>query len=595
MKKIYALFFAAFASATAFAQMPVTFSVDMASQTVNPLGVHIAGNFQDPNYDGTPENPDYLNWTPSAIEMTDEDGDMLYTVTLNLIPGTYEYKFINGDNWNDGNGTEWGESVPNTCSVSMSNGNRFIVVGEEPAESEPVCFGNCTICGESLIRFSVDMSTVDTDNDGVAGEAGEDIFPDGVSVAGNFQNPYNDDANNGDWTPGVLFLTDGDGDMVYEGVFSVGPMSSITYKFINGNSWDFPNENITGDCGSSGNRVSAITGSGSLPVVCWNSCGACVAPSMITFSVNMALTCNDYVTAGVNLMGDPISPGGWGAGSPMSDDDGDGIYTITLPVAPGTYPYKFRVGGGGWEGIPGDRSITVVAGEDQVVPVVCFGSFDDCGTAYPSADVTFEVRLSTDIVLGVDDKVWVFGDFTGFQGGAIEMLDGDGDGVYSTTVVDYCPQTAAFKFAYGPNNTSLTEENADFSSIGGCGIDNGGFTDNRFFQRQDDQDLSFCFTYNTCDGCTIIENVSENELVSDLSVYPVPATDLMNISFNAATAGKVVVSLLNNLGQTVKVMDLGTVSGTRNIQMNVSDLAAGVYALQFSNGSERTVRTIAVK
>jgi hypothetical protein len=48
MKKIYALFFAAFASATAFAQMPVTFSVDMATQTVNPLGVHIAGNFQDP-------------------------------------------------------------------------------------------------------------------------------------------------------------------------------------------------------------------------------------------------------------------------------------------------------------------------------------------------------------------------------------------------------------------------------------------------------------------------------------------------------------------------------------------------------------------
>jgi hypothetical protein len=55
------------------------------------------------------------------------------------------------------------------------------------------------------------------------------------------------------------------------------------------------------------------------------------------------------------------------------------------------------------------------------------------------------------------------------------------------------------------------------------------------------------------------------------------------------------VSLVNNLGQTVKVMDLGTVSGSRNIQMNVSDLADGVYALQFSNGSERTVRTIAVK
>lgn len=592
MKKIYTLLFAAFASATAFAQVPVTFTVDMATQTVNPLGVHIAGNFQDPNYDNVPENPDYANWTPSAIQMTDLGGG-LYSVTLNLVAGTYEYKFVNGNNWNDGNGTEWGESVPNACTVSLNNSNRFIVVGEEPAEAEPVCFSNCTICGESMVRFRVDMSTVDLDGDEVAGEAGEDIYPDGVSVAGNFQNPYSEDPDNGDWTPGLLFLTDPDGDKVYEGVFSVGPMTSITYKFINGPSWDFANENITGDCGASGNRVTEITGSGTLPVVCWNSCGACVAPSMITFSVNMALTCNDYVTEGVNLMGDPISPGGWGAGSPMSDDDGDGIYTITLPVAPGTYPYKFRVGGGGWEGIPGDRQITVVAGEDQVVPTVCFGAFEDCGTAYPSADVTFEVRLSNDIVLGAEDKVWVFGDFTGFQGGAIEMLDGDGDGVYSTTVVDFCPQTAAFKFAYGPNNTSLTDETADFSAIGGCGIDNGGFSDNRFFQRQNDQDLSFCFTFNTCDNCLV--SVEETEVVSNLSVYPVPATDLMNISFNAATAGKVVVSLVNNLGQTVKVMDLGTVSGSRNIQMNVSDLAAGVYALQFSNGSERTVRTIAVK
>ena len=75
MKKIYTLFFAALAGLSLSAQQNVTFNVDMTNETVNPTGVHIAGNFQDVNYDGILENADLVNWNPSAYELTDADMD----------------------------------------------------------------------------------------------------------------------------------------------------------------------------------------------------------------------------------------------------------------------------------------------------------------------------------------------------------------------------------------------------------------------------------------------------------------------------------------------------------------------------------------
>ena len=50
-------------------QIPVTFNVDMTGQTINANGVHLAGNFNDPNYDGTAENSAYTNWNPAGIAL----------------------------------------------------------------------------------------------------------------------------------------------------------------------------------------------------------------------------------------------------------------------------------------------------------------------------------------------------------------------------------------------------------------------------------------------------------------------------------------------------------------------------------------------
>ena len=57
----------------------VTFRVNMSQQTIPPVGVHIAGNFQ--------------GWDPGATLMTDA-GDNIYTFTQSFDAGSsLEYKY----------------------------------------------------------------------------------------------------------------------------------------------------------------------------------------------------------------------------------------------------------------------------------------------------------------------------------------------------------------------------------------------------------------------------------------------------------------------------------------------------------------------
>jgi hypothetical protein len=107
---------------------PVTFRVNMQNETVSPNGVHIAGGFFSSGY---------VDWNPGAIALSDNNNDGIYEVTLNCVPGTIEYKFVNGNTWGND------ESMPSTCS---GNTNRSITVGTAPATTTAFCFGYCSDC-----------------------------------------------------------------------------------------------------------------------------------------------------------------------------------------------------------------------------------------------------------------------------------------------------------------------------------------------------------------------------------------------------------------------------------------------------------------
>jgi len=578
MKKIYLSLLSLMVAAGAMAQTAVTFNVNML-----PVGMsdslHVVGNFADPNYDNVIDNADYQNWTPNAASglMTDDDMDLVYTTTLMLQPGRYEFKFVNGNDW------PFSENVPSTCTVEVNgNSNRQIMVGTE-ATSYSVCYGECADCGQNAIRMRVDMSTVDLDADGIFAEPGEDISPLGVHVNGSFVN----------WTTFVP-LQDWDGNNIWETTIATATADPIQYKFINGNDWNTPEliENVGAPCGDGQNRLLTITDLNTvLPVFCWNSCDACTQPVAITFSVDMNASCLD-TSPGVNLMGTATD---WSNGSPMSDDDGDGIWTITLNLSAGAYEYKFRVGAGGWEGI-GNRQLTVVADTPEVLPSVCYNSAEPCGAVVAPGDVTFEVRPGA-IQMVAGQVMWVMGDFTqpNWQDGALQMTDTDGDGTWSVTVPQVCISSLFYKFRVGtPAGADFTEETADFTEIGGCGVNNGTFTDNRQLVRADGNPVSVCWTFDTCEACAPV-SVNESAAAANVRVFPVPADDQLNVQFEATVAQRMNVRMVNSLGQVVVEENLGVVFGQKTVTMNTAALASGIYALTINSGAQTQVFNVMVK
>ena len=577
MKKIYLSFLSLMVMTGLSAQTAVTFNVSML-----PIGasdsLHVVGNFQDPNYDNTPENPDYQNWTPNAASglMTDIDMDFVYTATLMLQPGRYEFKFVNGNDWPSA------ESVPQACTVEVNgNDNRQIMVGAD-AVTYNVCYGECADCGQYSVRLRVDMSTVDLDADGIGGEPNDDIHPDGVHVNGSYAT----------WTT-FSPLQDWDGNKVWEGLMVLNSAEPLQYKYINGPSWDFPNESINGACGDgAGNRALTIADiSTVLPVYCWNSCDPCSQPVAITFSVDMNASCAD-VSNGVNLMGTVTD---WVNGTPMSDDDMDGIWTVTLNLSAGSYEYKFRIGAGGWEGI-GNRQLVVVADSPQDLPAVCFNSAEPCGAVVPPADVTFQARPGA-VQMAAGQVMWVMGDFTqpNWQDGALQMSDSDGDGTWTVTVPQVCIGSMFYKYRVGtPGGSDFTEETADFSALGGCGVDNGTFSDNRLMVRTDGNPVTVCWTFDTCEACSV--GVEENnQVASNIRVYPVPAEEQLNVQFAVNGSERMTLRLTNALGQVVVVENLGVVSGQKLISLNTSDLAGGMYALTLTNGAQTQVVNVVIK
>lgn len=178
----------------------VTFQVNMVGLAVSTDGMIMAGSFGSSGYP---------NWNGSAdgIKMEDPDGDGIWTKTLTLKNGTYNYKFLNGVNG-------W-ENVPCACSVA---GNREFVVppSAAPVTVPPVFIKDCdnTFNGNiaAAVTFRVDMSS-------------ESLGPGGLFLAGSLQAQP--------WTKNVDKLSDANGDDIYEITLDVAP-GEHEYKFYNG-------------------------------------------------------------------------------------------------------------------------------------------------------------------------------------------------------------------------------------------------------------------------------------------------------------------------------------------------------------------------
>jgi len=553
MKKIYLMAFACIFGLSSIAQVDVTFQVDMNGETVSPNGLHVAGNWQDDA--GLPGE-----WDPSTAEMTDGDGDGIYEYTATVPPGQYEYKFINDNDWGPGE-----ESIPVVCQKGGGNSNRVFSVSAWHADNggytlPAITWSGSAPVGQVAVRLMIDM-------------ANQEVGELGVHVAGNFSDP--------EWTPQLSKAFD-EANNKYAFVATVDPNADYEYKFLNGDFWG-TEEGVPDGCATNSNRgVSVAESEVITDAYCFGTCDLCAPQTEVTFQVDMS-------QEGPNPEGVSVAGAfqGWAPGeTQMSDDDGDDIYEVTLMVDQGTYEFKY-VNGNDWgleESVPpacnqnGNRFVEV--GSDPVTYLACFNQCsEECILDPDPANITFRVDMNEETVS--EDGVFLIGGFTdpAWQGGAEEMSDDDGDGIYELTLQVDGPADIQFKFTNGDPNVPENEESGDFAA-GGCGVDNGIGGFNRTHTRSGEDEILPAFAFNSC------QPLSTTELeLGQTALFPNPSTGLTYLDVENPNGFTLRMNIVDITGKLVRE---NVILNQKRNEINTSNLKAGMYFLNVVNQSNET-------
>jgi hypothetical protein len=243
MKNV-SIFFIILLISTAAIAKKVKFAVDLSGLTANPLGVHVAGDFQVLAGFGTDD------WISNTTPLTREGTSNIYSIIVDIPAfAKYEFKFINGDQWYDS------EFVPLQSRVENPiNDNRWIFVdstANDTTDTGAVLFGGNAPSGKFLLRFSADLQN-------------ETISSAAVHVAGNFTSTA--------WMPTMNRMYNHN-NKVFELIAYVDTIT-YQYKFYNGNTAN-SSENVPAACANNGNREITVHNDTVIDVVCFSQCIAC--------------------------------------------------------------------------------------------------------------------------------------------------------------------------------------------------------------------------------------------------------------------------------------------------------------------------------
>ncbi len=448
------------------AQSNVTFQVDMNNVTATFTNVYVSGTLN--------------GWSGNSNQLTDPDGDGVYTGVVSLNPGTYEYKF-SYDNWT---GQENLDPIDDAACTMTTSGftNRIITIGTADTTLPEVCWESCLSCNAvtpcsklffseyaegssnhkyieiynptgsaiSLSGYTVYMS--------VNGGTATNSFTTNATLASG--DVYVISTNQADPTiqaaadtvlgyPSIvhfngddaLILVSGTDTIDVIGVPGVDPGSSWTVG-----TGSTANYTLVRKHGITHGSTDWTTGANEWDVYAQNtwsyagghSSSCIVTPVNVTFQVDMSTVSssftNVYVSGTVN---------GWsGNSNQLTDPDGDNIYTGTLSLMPGSYEFKYTYDN--WTGQESldptgyDSTCTVTTGTytnrvitvgttDTTLAPVCWNVCAQC-----FQDVTIQVDMNnvTSLPSGIYADV-LHNNLAGYS--PKWLTDSDGDGVYDVT------------------------------------------------------------------------------------------------------------------------------------------------------------------
>ena len=92
------------------------------------------------------------------------------------------------------------------------------------------------------------------------------------------------------------------------------------------------------------------------------------------------------------------------------------------------------------------------------------------------------------------------------------------------------------------------------------------------------------------DFCNSVANIED---LSSFSMFPNPATDVLNMNLTFTTPQDAVISIMNIDGTVVKEITPGVISNFTT-SVNISDLPAGVYMARVSSGNRATTKNFVI-
>jgi hypothetical protein len=224
----------------------VTFQVDM-----NEMMSNIDSVFTTPEVNGT-----FNGWCGNCNAMTDANGDGIWSTTITLMEGDYDYKFSH-DAW----GGQEPLSPGSLCTMTSSGYTNRVLSLTQDVVLPPVCYGSCAACGVSTgpfdVIFSVDMSNVDSA----------------------FTTPEVNGTFNG-WCGNCAAMSDPEGDNVWTITI---PLETGIYDFkYSYDNWAgqealTSGSSCTTTTGNNINRTINVSGPMDMGIVCWERCEACNA------------------------------------------------------------------------------------------------------------------------------------------------------------------------------------------------------------------------------------------------------------------------------------------------------------------------------
>lgn len=314
---------------------------------------------------------------------------------------------------------------------------------------------------------------------------------------------------------------------------------------------------------------------------CWSSCYACGESVNITFNLgfpnNVTAADSVYLAGGGNFE----EPGGRFL---MNDDDGDGIYTLTIQRGRGFSSF-YTFGNGVCpdfsckEDISGqdcadpdnfnDRFLEAM--EDMVIST-CFGecTVDTECTFVEITTVTLRVDMSNETI--DPEGVFIAGTLNGWVPEPI--MDVDGSGIYEA-VFNLPNGVTEYKFLNGPNGWEL------FNDGDPCTVSfddgNGNLFVNRFIDIDGSQDSiveEYCF--NSCAACTVSnDNLSVDNTL--FQVHPKVSSGIFQFELGDIEVNSLVVHATNGVIVENLTAQLGDSS------FDLGHLPAGMYYLKAEN------------